>query len=67
VGEAGQQTTPHPADYRTSGDGVGFPTGPDWKIDGYEANRILIYLRALGYHTVPVSEDNPDGFAPGAE
>jgi len=58
---------PNGADYRTSGDGVGFPTGPDWKIDGYEANRILIYLRALGYHTVPVSEDNPDGFAPGAE
>jgi hypothetical protein len=64
---AGAQNTPHPADYRTATNAVGFPTGPDWKIDSIEANRILIYLRAQGYHSEPQSPLYPDGYGPGSQ
>jgi hypothetical protein len=63
----GAQHTPHPADYRTASDAVGVPTGPDWKIDSIEANRILIYLRAQGYHSEPPSSLYPDGYGPGSQ
>ena len=51
----------HGADYRDTAGNL----GADGIIDGIEAHRILIYLRALTYHNEPVSESFPDGYGPG--
>ena len=59
----GSQVTPNGADYRNA---VG-ELGADWIIDGIEANRILSYQRALGYHVEIQSPSFPDGYGPGAE
>ena len=63
VGDGSQQVTPHRADYRD----IAGVLGHDWIIDGIEANRVLGFQRALGYHVEPVSVSYPDGYGPGAE
>ncbi|MTW22404.1 InlB B-repeat-containing protein [Allochromatium palmeri] len=52
---SGPTTTgdPHDADYQS----------PYWRIDTFEASRILAYWRAMAYHVEP---DTLDGYAPGS-